>query len=190
MAYIITCKRCGYTDAEDFFPRYSRTNIRNRRPVCLMCVQEEKDTAKRPDRVAPKARSILFSHCEKYNRRNGTALKPTEFARKFGWDLKKMAHDIQHAFDNWCSYCESPYSAMSHGLADVTLDIINPKDPPYYTNVRFCCATCNRRKGEMGATAFGKFLAFAKRRREFIKAGDGTPLKPQYTFGLKLDGTN
>lgn len=187
MAYI-TCKRCGYTDDEAFFGFHGSSRVKNihRSHVCLMCVQEEKDRIKRPNRAAPKARHILYSHCEKYNHNYGTRLKPMEFARKFGWDLKQMTHDIEHAFNNWCSYCESPYSGMGHGLAAVTLDIVNPDEAPYYTNVRFCCATCNKRKGERGAIAFGKFLAFVKRRREFLNSGHGTLTKPQYRMELKL----
>lgn len=185
MAYI-TCKRCGYTDDEDFFGIHtSRVKYEiYRSHICLMCVQEEKDKIKRPDRAVPKARNILYSHCERYNHKHGTTLTPMGFARKFGWDLKQMSHDIEHAFNNWCSYCESPYSGMGHGLAAVTLDIVNPDEDPYYTNVRFCCATCNKRKGEKGAIAFGKFLAFVKRRREFLNSVYGTLGKPQYRMGM------
>jgi len=151
-----------------------------------MCKQEEQDKQKRGNRALPKARNILYSHCERYNRRNGTALKPGGFARKFGWDLKQITHDIEHAFHNWCSYCESPYSGMEHGFAAVTLDIIDPAQPPYYTNVRFCCSTCNKRKGQMGPTVFGKFLASAKRRREFLNSSYGTLAKPQYSMDLGM----
>jgi hypothetical protein len=123
-----------------------------------MCVQEEKDKLKRPNRVPAKARDVLHSHCERYNQKNNTTLTPMQFAQKFGWKLSQISHDIEHAFNNWCSYCENPYSGMSHGLADVTLDIINPDEPPYYTNVRYCCGTCNRRKGQMGLQPLANFL--------------------------------
>lgn len=185
MAYI-TCKRCGYSDDEGFFGVFHARNTIHRSHICLICIQERKDKSKRANRAVPKARNILYSHCEKYNRRNGTALKPMEFARKFGWDLRRITHDIEHAFHNWCSYCESPYSSMEHGFADVTLDIINPADPPYYTNVHYCCGTCNKRKGQMGATAFGKFLASVKRRREFLNSDYGTLAKPQYIMELGM----
>ena len=186
----ITCKRCEYTDDEDFFPVYiSRTKYKLRHHVCLMCIQEEKDKHKRADRAVPKARNILYSHCEKYNRRNSTALKPMEFARKFGWDLKRITHDIEHAFNNWCSYCENPYHEMDHGLADVTLDIYDPSLPPYYNNVRYCCATCNKVKGDKPVAVWSKFLASVKRRREFLNSEYGTPGKPQHRMELNFDGS-
>jgi len=184
----ITCKKCSYTDDESFFKSSvsrARGTIHHFH-VCLMCVQEEQDTKKRGNRTIPKARNILWSHCERYNRQNGTSLKPSEFARKFGWDLRQMTHDIEHAFDNWCPYCEGAYHSMEHGFAAVTLDIIDPAQPPYYTNVRFCCATCNRRKGQLGPTAFGRFLASVKRRREFLNSGYGTVTKPQYRMDLEF----
>lgn len=180
----ITCKRCGYSDEESFFRVSRARGTIHRSHICLMCEQIEADKKKQGNRVVPKARNVLWSHCERYNRRNATALKPAEFARKFGWDLKQMTHDIEHAFHNWCSYCESPYSSMEHGLAAVTLDIIDPAQPPYYTNVRFCCATCNRRKGQMGPTAFGKFLASVKRRLEFLNSEYGTLGKPQHRMSM------
>ena len=36
---------------------------------------------------------------------------------------------------------------MGHGLADITLDIIDRSQPPYYrTNTKWCCQSCNRKK--------------------------------------------
>jgi len=149
-----------------------------------MCRQETQDRLKEKDRAPAKARAILYSHCERYNRRNGTRLTPNQFAIKFDWSVKQIAHDIAHAHENWCSYCRGAYKGMGHGLADVTLDIINPEDPPYYTNTRFCCATCNRRKGEMGATAFGRYLASVRERQEWLNCKEGTQSRPQYAMAL------
>jgi len=182
----ITCKKCGYIDDEDFFPvGFSRVkNLKRIHHVCLACVQEEKDREKSPQRSKPKARAILYSHCQKYNRRYGTSYTPMGFASKFGWSLDQIVHDIEHAFSNWCSYCGSAYSKMSHGLADVTLDIINPDEPWYYSNTRFCCATCNKRKGELSPEKWGKFLASYKRRQEFLNSDYGTLGKPQFRMDL------
>jgi hypothetical protein len=75
-------------------------------------------------------------------------------------------------------------------LSDITLDVIDPSQPPHYTNIRLCCSTCNRRKGQMGPTAFGRFLAFVKRRQEFINGSCGTLAKPQYLMDFEYKGEN
>ena len=190
----ITCKQCGFTAPETFFSthigqdRTSRVKYTHRSRICLMCRQEEQDKHKRGNRTVPKARNMLYTHCEKYNRRNGTTLKPMEFARKFGWDLKRMTHDIEHTFNNWCPYCESPFGSMDHGLAALTLDIRDPSQPPYYNNVLYCCSTCNKRKGQMGPAEYGLFRALVKQRREFLNSQYGTLAKPQYH--MALDGSS
>ncbi|MBA7597912.1 hypothetical protein ES703_04920 [subsurface metagenome] len=189
MAYI-TCRVCGFTAPEAFFQAevkrivVSRVKRQFHRRICLMCRQEEQDKHKRGDRTVPKARNMIYTHCEKYNRRNGTTLKPMEFARKFGWDLKRITHDIEHNFNNWCPYCESPFDSMEHGLAALTLDIRDPSQPPYYNNVLYCCSTCNKRKGQMGPAEFGLFLSLVKQRREFLNSEHGTLGKPQYKMEI------
>ena len=189
MTYI-TCKKCGFTAPEVFFKSEVKRGVASRTKrhfygrICLMCRQEEQDKHKRGDRSVPKARNMLYTHCEKYNRRNGTTLKPMEFARKFGWDLKRMTHDIEHTFENWCPYCESPFHSMEHGLADLTLDIRDPTQPPYYNNISYCCSTCNKRKGQMGSAEFGLFLALVKQRRDFLNSRYGTLVKPQYIMNM------
>jgi hypothetical protein len=38
---------------------------------------------------------------------------------------------------------------MGHGLADITIDIVNPREPPFYdTHVKHCCGTCNKEKSQ------------------------------------------
>ncbi len=191
MAYI-TCRACGFSAPEVFFRSevkravVSRVKRQFHARICLMCRQEEQDKHKRGDRTVPKARNMLYTHCDKYNRRSGTTLKPMEFARKFGWDLKRITHDIEHTFNNWCPYCDGAFGDMDHGLADLSLDIRDPSQPPYYNNVIYCCSTCNKRKGQMGPTEFGLFLALVKQRREFLNSQCGTRGNPQYTMGLNL----
>lgn len=178
-----TCKRCGFTAPEEWFTRTSTRNVvflgkQHRRPICPMCLQEERDKRKWQNRAIDKARRMLYSHAKKYG------MKPTQFAKKFGWSIIQMAHDINHNLENWCPYCERAYKDMGHGLRDLTLDIINPDEPPYYTNVRYCCATCNDSKGHRGATDFGFHLSMVRARREFLTGDPGTPGKPQYRMNM------
>lgn len=186
----MTCTNCGVTAAEKFFPR-TRTRSgkfaigkRQRRPICAMCLQQEGDKHKRHNRAITKAKQMLYSHAQKYNSKNGTRLTPAQFGETFNWKIYQMAHDITHNFENWCPYCLDAYKNMDHGLADLTLDIINPNELPYYTNVRYCCATCNRRKGKRGATEFGEWLAFVACRQTFLDGKPGTLGKPQYRMNM------
>lgn len=180
----IECKRCHFRgDAEWFIQTsYKESGLtrQTRKAVCPMCLQEQKDKRKHQDRAIEKARRMLYTHAKKYG------MKPAQFARKFGWSIIQMAHDINHNFENWCPYCTQPYQSMGHGLADLTLDIINPNEPPYYTNVRFCCSTCNSIKGQRGATAFGLHLRMVRERQEFLNGKPGTLGKPQYRMDLGL----
>lgn len=65
-----------------------------------------------------------------------------------GWQRTQLAYDAQFQYGNGCSYCHHKYSGMGHGAADITLDIFDPRLPPEYgTNTRWCCMTCQRRKG-------------------------------------------
>ena len=190
MAYI-TCRVCGFPAPEEWFIQSSFRRkcglvYQTTKKVCPMCLQEKKDQRKHQNRALTKARDMLYSHTRRYNAKHGTQLKPAQFARKFGWSIRQMVHDIAHNFENWCSYCEEPYTGMGHGLADLTLDIINPDESPFYTNVRYCCHTCNTIKGQRGAAAFGFHLAMVKARREFLNSEHGTLAKPQYKMELVL----
>jgi len=74
--------------------------------------------------------------------------RPADLRHRYGWDIDRMAHDLLHTHENTCPYCWQPFSEMEHGLADVTLDVVDPDAEPHYrTNTRWCCASCNREKG-------------------------------------------
>jgi hypothetical protein len=69
----------------------------------------------------------------------------------YGWDLGTMVQQIKEVRKGVCGYCWRPFVEMEHGLQDISLDILNPEDLPYYrTNVRWCCSTCNSAKNRMG----------------------------------------
>jgi len=149
-----------------------------------MCLQEEKDKRKRQNRSIEKARTLFYRYVEKH----GNGLTPTDFAKKFGWDITQIANDIKRSYKGQCPYCNQPYKDMGHGLRDITLDILNPTESPYYTtNVGYCCNSCNRRKDRMGPAAFAKFLSSVKRRREFLNSDYRTLPKSQYRMELKFD---
>jgi len=77
-----------------------------------------------------------------------------ELARR-GWDLQRMAHDAEFQYGNGCNYCGHRYQDMRHGLGDITLDIQDPeRSPDYRTNTKWCCQTCNRKKGRLTPQQF------------------------------------
>jgi hypothetical protein len=67
-----------------------------------------------------------------------------------------MAHEAEHTYGNGCPNCSKPFAIMGHGLADITLDMNDPKAPPYYgTNTKWICQTCNRKKGKTDPAIWG-----------------------------------
>ena len=73
----------------------------------------------------------------------------------YGWDPARLAHDAEFQYNNGCSYCGHQYREMGHGMADITLDIVDGTRPAYYrTNTKWCCQTCNRKKGDRGPEFF------------------------------------
>ncbi|KKM60254.1 hypothetical protein LCGC14_1543710 [marine sediment metagenome] len=178
-----TCKKCGFAAPEEWFLLSRNTSISTnklfRRSDCPMCLQETRDKAKNENRALSKARSLLARHAKKYR------MKPQAFARRFNWEVHQIAHDIIHSSKNACPYCNFPYEDMGNGLRDITLDIVNPQEQPYYqTNTKFCCSTCNSIKGQRGADAFGLHLTMVKQRSAYLKAKFGTLEKPQYKMEL------
>lgn len=157
------CSRCdGIFDEATFFARNTRgsaiANPSNRRAVCIGCQQTSRDEKKYANRGLIKARSCLRTHAAKYIAR-GVVATQAEFAERFDWDVKQMAHDINFEYGNGCRRCRRSFATMGNGLADITLDIIDPKKLPYYrTNVRWICRTCNSAKSDVDPDEDGRRL--------------------------------
>jgi len=166
-----TCKRCGGIYPLVFFrrnpdDRLRATAVARTRDICIGCELTARTTAKKRNRPREKARRTLDAHADKYIKQ-GLADSRKQFAAQYGWNLDQMAHDIDFVYGNGCPYCHRPFSEMEHGLADVTLDVINPDLPPYYeTNCRWVCTTCNREKGKTDPALWGQKLQAWKQWRE------------------------
>jgi hypothetical protein len=167
------CNRCGLeNDEEAFFRRDTSESRRSAstlaeqqyRAVCVGCEQTERDEIKEADRWLAKARSTISHHCDKFNDRCGTDLTPREFASRFGWVAERIAHDMEHAYGNGCTYCHRLYRSMKNGPSDITVDIVNRDEEPYYvTNTKLCCQTCNKEKGKTPPHLWArKLLAWAR----------------------------
>jgi hypothetical protein len=142
------CRRCrGYFDREAFFrknpDKRSRTNIsvREFKATCIGCETTERTERKKADNWLEKARSTIQRHAKKYDR------STEQFIRIYGWDVPRVAHILEHAFDNTCAYCRELYRSMPNPQWQVTMDIIDPQKQPFLAiNVQPCCQTCNREK--------------------------------------------
>jgi hypothetical protein len=140
---------CGEEYPEIFFGKNVVRNSNPRRSWCLACEQTKRDEHKQSNRDLVKARSCIRSHRRRWNAKYpDDQLTDQEFAQRFDWDAHQMAHDIGHAKANGCQRCRRSFASMPNGLRDVTLDIIDPRQLPYYrTNCRWICDTCNKAKG-------------------------------------------
>jgi len=117
--------------------------------VCRPCEQTGRDERKIGDRWAVKARDVIRRHATRLG------VSKDDLINVHGWDSARLAHDAEFQYGNGCNYCGHSYQAMGHGLADITLDIVDRARPPHYrTNTRWCCQTCNRKKGVMTPDAF------------------------------------
>ena len=150
------CIRCGTAYPAHlvewaFRPRAGqRASCPNyRKHVCRACEQTARDQRKQRDRWAKKAHDVIRSHAKRLG------IDQSELVAVYGWDRQRLAHDAAHHYTHVCSYCPEPYAGMSQGFADITLDIQDRDRPPYYcTNTKWCCQTCNRRKGSMSPEEF------------------------------------
>ncbi len=123
--------------------------------VCRPCEQTGRDTKKRANRWAVKSRDVIRRHALTLGSRWDNVQDPDDLIRIYGWDPDRLAHDAEFQYGNGCNYCGHRYQDMGHGLADITLDVVDREKPPYYrTNTKWCCQTCNRKKGKLDPTDF------------------------------------
>ncbi len=148
------CCDCGETYNEEFFDLEGKGTSR-RRPFCTICHQTRRDKRKSVDRWLEKARWTLTHHMKSLKRTRD------ELIKIFGWDVRKMAGDCEHAFKYTCDYCGTKFDDMVHGMADITLDIVNIKAAPFYNvNTRWVCNVCNARKKRMSTGEWGRYLQY------------------------------
>lgn len=150
------CTRCG-TFYEAYlvaraFRRGTQSEVRMHanftRAICRPCEQTARDDIKQDDRWKAKARDTIRRHAERLN------IPKDDLIRRYGWDPARLAHEAEHAYGNGCSYCGHPYRDMGHGLSDITLDVQDNTQPYYRTQTKWCCQTCNRKKGTLRPADF------------------------------------
>jgi 5-methylcytosine-specific restriction endonuclease McrA len=146
------CKICGFKALEEWFPKNSR--------VCPCCFQEKQENMNQKERWTKKASAAIYNHAKKYR------MNTADFINKYGWDVKTVAGYLEHAYEGPCPYCHERFI----DIRDITLDIINPSDPPYFTtNVRAVCQKDNASKSNRTPAYYGLHLQMVKKRQEYLK---------------------
>jgi 5-methylcytosine-specific restriction endonuclease McrA len=72
-----------------------------------------------------------------------------------------------------CWYCGCPFDGQQDGGSrSLTIDHVEPVADgggSSLDNLRLCCRTCNRRKGQLGADAYDGSDLLARRRRQMYR---------------------
>lgn len=135
------CPKCGGEYPQGSFGRNVVRCITQRRPTCKLCEQTAGDAIKAARRWTIKVSETRRRHARRLN------LPVITLERQYGWDLPRMARDAEHAYNDRCPGCTTPFKDMVHGLGDITLDIRDPEREPFLlTNTEWICVTCNRQK--------------------------------------------
>lgn len=179
------CRCCGgrFDREAGFRKRKLDISSYDTHPDCILCEQTERDK-KKADRWLIKARDTVRRHAQH------DKLTAREFTSRFGWDVKRVAHILEHAYGNTCEYCRELYSLMPSGLQSITMDIIDREKPPHLeTNTKPCCQTCNRKKSKWSPERWARHLRYAAeweaRQQEIKETGGGLP--KQLSFNLSIN---
>lgn len=167
-----TCRTCGTTyygdEVEAVFRAAGKpdecTNQVWRSRTCQLCEITVRTEAKHANRFIAKARNTIRHHAKKFG------LSVSEMSDRFLWTVDRIAQDMEEMWRKGCEDCGYQFREMH----DLTLDINNPVDPPYYgTNTRLICATCNRKKSRTPSRLWGALKAatvrWLKRQEELAK---------------------
>jgi hypothetical protein len=157
------------------------TAARKRRAsICFGCQQNRRDQEKQTNRLRTKMRDNRRRHASRLK------ISVDLLEEQYGWNLDRMEHDAEHAYRNGCPYCTKPFREMEHGYSDLTVDVVNPGEPPHWaTNIRFVCMTCNREKAMTPSTLWAEKLACWDRWQRRQEELSRIPPPPAY-FQSKL----
>ena len=188
----LQCVECHERFGEKFFRLHTRGTYTcpKRKLRCKCCEQNRRDAAKTGvGRFLKKAQNAFGHHARSFLHA-GKIKSREELRAKYGWDVRVMAHDLEHKFSNGCHYCHRLYRTMANGLSSITLDIVDVKKEPYYAvNANWCCESCNREKQDMSPEEWAEHLLNwerAERARARIAAMD--PFADSLLEGLLSSG--
>jgi len=117
---------------------------------CESTGRDEKKGESLENRARQKVGDTIRRHAKRYN------MKVKDFTETFGWDRKIMLDRLLQEYEGNCCSCNKPYAGMGHGLFDISLDIIDPREKPFLSNTRWMCLTENIRKGNLTPEQWGQ----------------------------------
>jgi hypothetical protein len=104
-----------------------------------------------PDKFQQKAKDCIRSHATK------AGLSIDNFCLTYRWSIKQLAKDFADALYGKCPYGHEQFSTL---LYDLTIDIMNPNEPPDYgLNTRIVCRRCNCEKGGKTLAEYARWKA-------------------------------
>jgi hypothetical protein len=168
------CRQCRHVKPVDEFRikspgRRDVTPKVYRAPVCKVCEVTNRCEAKELEPYKPAFAQRRRAHASRY----GCTVKELE---RLGWDTERRAIEMRAQFEHgFCPNCIETadgsvkvhfYRDMSRGLAELTIDRINPDLPPMWPgNVQWLCATCNKRKQDHNPILHGQRTERRRMRR-------------------------
>lgn len=156
----------------------TRAELRRTR-ICKVCEVTNRCEAKDLDPYKPAFAQRRRDHARRY----GFTVKELE---RLGWDAERRTIEMRAQFENgFCPNCIETadgsvkvhfYRTMSRGLAELTIDRINPDLPPIWPgNVQWLCATCNKRKQDRDPILHGQRI---QQEHEFRLQEQLSPAEP------------
>ncbi len=114
------------------------------RLICSPCIRRSKSW-KLACQWKQKAKATRKAHA----RNDHLGVSATVLRERYGWDIAVMARDAKLAWDaNSCAYCGGEMRCPGTVLRFLTLDIVDPAQPPAYgKNTKWVCLGCNAKKG-------------------------------------------
>src|SRR5262245_27476478 len=118
-----TCKQCGTTYYDDEVEAMFRaankpgqyTDQVWRSRVCNPCMVAARTEVKRINRFVIKARNTIKHHAQKLG------ISAVDMADRYLWSVDRVAHDMEHAWQNGCNDCGDLFQKMPNGLHDLTV---------------------------------------------------------------------
>lgn len=177
-----TCLRCATVFPPELVAFAFKTRVQS---VCVVCLQEAD-----ADRAVKRADYNKAISCQKNHAltmmRTGVLVAADvadareQLATRFGWSIERMQKDIADAFMSSCPYCTRSFASMPNGLGEVTLDIFDAAQPPYYgINTRWVCQSCNRSKSRSTPGEWAAKVAVLRHRSEWVAVHDRPGPPPQ-----------
>ena len=165
--------------ARAFRERGKRRRARRRfYNTCKLCEQDARTEYAKTRTWERKARSTLKRHAKKL----GISLD--EMITDLGWDVERIAHEMEHHYQNGCTQCGHPYKEMEQGRGALTIDHWDRRLPPGYgSNTQIMCQTCNRAKGTMTPEEWNEYKRLWRLRDAFLKSKARDPF-----YGTMFEG--